>query len=256
MITIDPDKRTVTIGRDGDQRTYGLDTREAFEALSGLWIKSAWEAKYLYTFSWFGRPIIQLPDDMFRVQEVLYAQKPDVVIETGVAHGGSLVYYATLFEAMKRGRVIGVDIEIRPHNRKALEEHELFHRIELIEGDSTAPEIVARVKDMIAPGESVLVFLDSDHSYTHVRKELEMYAPLVTPSSYIVSTDGIMKDLVGSPRSEADWGTNNPYEAARDFLREHPDFELHQPEWPFDESIGLKENVTQWPGAWLRKRQR
>jgi cephalosporin hydroxylase len=254
MITIDPEKRIVTIAVDGKETAHSLDSREAFEALSAIWVRSGWEAKYLYTFTWFGRPIIQLPDDMFRVQEVLYSQRPDVVIETGVAHGGSLVFYASIFEAMKHGRVIGVDVEIRQHNRTALETHELFHRIDLVEGDSTSPAIIDDVRALIKPGETAIVFLDSNHSYAHVRRELELYAQFVTPGSYIVSTDGIMKDLVGSPRSEADWGTNNPYEAARDFLRDHPEFELHQPEWRFNESSELRSNVTQWPGAWLRRR--
>lgn len=253
MIHIDEDARTVTLEKDGQRDTFSLDTREAFEALSSLWMRSAWEAKYLYTFTWFGRPIIQLPDDMFRVQEVLYSMRPDFVIETGVAHGGSLIFYASIFEAMRHGHVIGVDIEIRKHNRDALEAHELIHRIDLIEGSSTALEIVAQVRDRVPPGAKTIVFLDSDHSFAHVREELELYAPLVSPGSYIVATDGIMKDLVGSPRSSPDWGTNNPYEAARDFLSSHPEFVLRPPAWRFDESQGLKETVTQWPGAWLHR---
>jgi len=211
------------------------------------------ETKYLYTFTWFGRPIIQLPDDMFRVQEVLYNLKPDYVVETGIAHGGSLVFYASLFEAMGHGRVIGVDIEIRKHNRAALEAHELFHRIDLIEGDSTAPDVLERVRGLVTPGSNVIVFLDSNHSFDHVRRELELYAPFVSPGSYIVATDGIMKDLVGSPRSAPDWGTNNPFEAARDFLQSHPEFVLREPAWRFDESVGLRKGVTQWPGAWLER---
>lgn len=253
MISIDPENRTVSFDQDGKTRSVALDSPEAFELLSSLWIRSAWETKYLYTFTWFGRPIIQLPDDMFRVQEVLYHLKPAYVIETGVAHGGSLVFYASIFEAMGHGRVIGVDIEIRKHNRDALESHELFHRIDLIEGDSTAPQIIEDVRALVTQPGPVIVFLDSNHSYEHVRRELELYAALVTPGSYIVATDGIMKDLVGSPRSAPDWGTNNPFEAARDFLTVHPEFVLREPSWRFDESVGLRKNVTQWPGAWLER---
>ena len=253
MIEIDPKKRRMTI-RDGEHvESFTLEDPRAFEMLSSLWMRSAWETKYLYTFTWFGRPIIQLPDDMFRVQEVLYAQRPDVVIETGVAHGGSLVFYASIFEAMGSGRVIGVDIEIRPHNRKAIEEHPLFSRIELIEGNAIADSVVADVRKRLRPNDRVIVFLDSNHSYDHVLAELEAYAPLVSVGSYIVATDGIMKDLVGSPRSQADWGTNNPFHAAQTFLAGHPEFVLAEPSRTFDESDGANVNVTQWPGSWLKR---
>ncbi len=253
MIEIDPKTRRMTI-RDGERvETFTLEDPRAFEVLSSLWMRSAWETKYLYTFTWFGRPIIQLPDDMFRVQEVLYAQRPDVVIETGVAHGGSLVFYASIFEAMGSGRVIGVDIEIRPHNRKAIEEHPLFSRIELIEGNAIAESVVADVRNRLRPNDRVIVFLDSNHSYDHVLAELEAYAPLVSVGSYIVATDGIMKDLVGSPRSQSDWGTNNPFQAAQTFLASHPEFVLAEPSRTFDESDGANVNVTQWPGSWLKR---
>ncbi len=149
-----------------------------------------------------GRPIIQLPEDMVRVQEVIYRLKPDLIVETGVAHGGSLIFYASLFEAMGHGRVVGIDIEIRPHNRAAIEAHQMFKRIELIEGGSTAPEIVSQVRDGIKPDETVLVLLDSNHTRDHVLEELRLYAPMVTPGSYIVATDGIMAQVVGGRRTD------------------------------------------------------
>lgn len=253
MIEIDPERRCMTIRTNGLEESFTLEDPRAFDTLSKLWMRSAWETKYLYTFTWFGRPIIQLPDDMFRVQEVLYSLRPDVVIETGVAHGGSLMFYASIFEAMKHGRVIGVDIEIRPHNRSAIEAHPLSSRISLIEGNAIAADVIANVRSGVNSSERVLVFLDSNHSYDHVLAELEAYAPLVTVGSYIVATDGIMKDLVGSPRSQTDWGTNNPYHAAQDFLLRHPEFVLEEPTRAFDESSGVISNVTQWPGAWLRR---
>lgn len=249
-ISIDSKSRRIALE---DGREIAFDSPEAFEVLSALWMRCAWETKYVYTFTWFGRPIIQVPDDMFRVQEVLYRLKPDVVIETGVAHGGSLVYYASLFEAMKHGRVIGVDIEIRPHNRKALDAHELRHRIELIEADAVADATVAQVRELVAPGETAIVFLDSNHSYAHVLAELEAYAPFVSVGSYIVATDGIMKDVADSPRAGADWIRDNPFEAAKTFLAAHPEFVEETPSWPFDESDGLRSGVTQWPGAWLKR---
>jgi len=167
-IIIDTEKKTLVCNEHGKERVHDLYSKDAFELLSQQWLKVGWNEKYQYTFSWFGRPIIQLPEDMIRTQEVIYRVKPDVIIETGVAHGGSLVYYASLCKAMGKGRIIGVDIEIRPHNRKAIEEHELFSYITLIEGSSIDEEVVNKVRSLIAPEESVLVILDSNHTKQHV----------------------------------------------------------------------------------------
>ncbi len=199
-----------------------------------------------------GRPVIQLPEDMIRIQEVLYRVKPDVVIETGVAHGGSLIFYASLFKAMGKGRVIGVDIEIRPHNRKAIEAHELKPYIELIEGSSIHPSTVSAVKGMVKANERCLVILDSNHTRDHVRAELEAYHDLVAQGSYIVATDGSMRDLHDVPRGNPEWVKDNPCEAAADFLKTHKDFVLEQPAWPFNES-SLTQNLTHWPDAYLRR---
>jgi cephalosporin hydroxylase len=253
-VTIDTDEGTIVREDSSERRTFAMYSKEAFDTLTPLWVNIGWAQKYSYTFSWMGRPIIQLPEDMVRIQEAIYRVRPDVIIETGVAHGGSLIFYASLCKAMERGRVVGVDIEIRPHNRAAIEAHELYPFITLVEGSSTAPAIVGRVRSLVRDGEAVLVILDSNHSKQHVLDELNAYAPFVTAGSYIVATDGIMKDLVGAPRSQPDWAENNPYSAARAFLAEHPEFALEQPPWPFDESNGLTENVTYWPGAWLRRR--
>jgi cephalosporin hydroxylase len=193
-----------------------------------------------------------LPEDIVRIQEVLYQVKPDVVIETGVAHGGSLILYASLFKAMGKGRVIGVDIEIRPHNRKGIETHELGGLITLIEGSSTAPSTLEQVRSQLKPGETVLVILDSDHSKGHVAAELEAYQALVTPGSYIVATDGIMKDLHDVPRGRPEWTWDHPTAAAAEFAQAHPEFVLEQPAWLFNES-GLSRNLTHWPGAYLRR---
>jgi cephalosporin hydroxylase len=229
-----------------------LYSREAFEILSRLWVKVGWNEKYTYTFSWMGRPVIQLPEDLVRSQEVICRVRPDVVVETGVAHGGSLVFYASLCKAMGKGRVIGVDIEIRPHNRKAIEEHDLAPLIRLVEGGSTDPAVVRQVRELVRPGESALVFLDSSHAKTHVRAELEAYHGLVTPGSYIVATDGIMRDLHDVPRGRPEWKEDHPAAAAAEFASAHPEFVLEQPPWPFNESR-LTQNITHWPGAWLRR---
>ena len=199
-----------------------------------------------------GRPIIQLPEDMIRVQEVIYRVRPDVIIETGVAHGGSLIYYASLCKAMETGRVVGIDIEIRPHNRKAIEQHELSRFITLIEGSSISSDVVHEVQSLVGKGESVLVILDSNHSKQHVMEELELYHGLVTQGSYIVATDGSMKDLYDVPRGKAEWAWDQPTAAALAFATRHPEFLIEQPPWPFNESK-LTDNITHWQGAWLRR---
>jgi cephalosporin hydroxylase len=225
-----------------------IDT--AFELISDQWLKVSWNQKYSYTFTWMGRPIIQIPDDILRIQEVIYRLKPDVIVETGVAHGGSLILYASLCKAMGRGRVVGVDIEIRPHNRKAIEAHEMSPLITLVEGNSIAAETVDRVRALLKPGDKVLVILDSCHAKAHVAGELEAYQALVTPGSYIVATDGCMKDLHDVPLGRSEWREDHPTAAAAEFAAKHPEFVLEQPAWPFNEST-LKKNVTHWPGAYL-----
>lgn len=252
-ITIDTELRRLVREDGGRSTDCDLYSDEAFEIISREWVRVGWNQKYQYSFSWMGRPIIQLPEDMIRSQEVIHRVKPDVILETGVAHGGSLVYSASLLKVLGKGRVIGIDIEIRPHNRKAIEEHPLAPMITLVEGSSTDAAIVAKAKSMIKPGETVLVFLDSNHTKEHVAGELEAYCGLVTPGSYIVATDGVMRDLADAPRGGADWATNNPTEAAAEFAARHPEFILEQPAWPFNESA-LTKNITHWPGAWLRRR--
>ncbi len=251
-IIIDTDKNTLTEEDAGMTRVLGLYSREAFASISRQWVRVGWNQKYQYTFSWMGRPVIQLPEDMIRIQEVISRLQPDVIIETGVAHGGSLIFYASLCKALDKGRIVGIDIEIRPHNRAAIEAHPLAGYITLIERSSTALETVREVAGLVKPGERVLVILDSDHSKNHVLGELDAYAGLVTPGSYIVATDGIMYDLADVPRGKPDWKTDNPSEAARIFAASHPEFVLEQPPWLFNESR-LESNITHWPGAWLRR---
>lgn len=251
-LTIDTEARELQIDDGLHPRTLPLYSREAFEAISRQWLRVGWNEKYPYTFSWFGRPVIQLPDDMIRIQEVIFRVQPDLLIETGVAHGGSLVFYASLMKAMGKGRVIGVDIEIRPHNRKAIETHLLSSMITLIEGSSTADATVQQVRSLVRAGESVMVVLDSNHTKAHVAAELERYQNFVTPGSYLVATDGSMEDLSDVPRGHAEWRWDNPAEAAREFAASHPEFVIEQPAWPFNESV-LRENITHWPAAWLRR---
>jgi cephalosporin hydroxylase len=244
-IAIDTDKQSVAL--DGEE--LPLYSTTAFAALSAVWSKVAWNQKYTYGFTWLGRPIIQLPEDMVRMQEAIYRTKPDVVVETGVAHGGSLVFYASLLKAMGRGRVVGIDIDIRQHNRVAIERHELAPLITLIEADSV--KAVDRLA--LLPGERTMVILDSNHSREHVARELELYAPLVTSGCYIVATDGMMEQLHDVPRGRPEWSHDNPAAAARAFAASHPEFVLEPAPFVFDETLSHHQ-ITHWPDAFLRRR--
>lgn len=236
----------------GHQKKLSIGSPEAFKILSGLWLRSGWDTKYVYGFSWMGRPIIQLPEDMLRIQEIIYRVKPDVLIETGIAHGGSLIFYASLFKAIEKGRVIGVDIEIRPHNRKAIEAHEMYDRITMIEGSSVDDNIVGVVRSKIKACDRGLVILDSNHTRAHVLAELRAYAEFVAVDSYIVACDGIMQAMVGAPRTNPEWITDNPQSAVKEFLAGRDDFMLEEPVFPFNEGE-ITERVTYWPNAFLRR---
>lgn len=254
MIRIDLEQGWIGEDVNGSEERHSLGSGSGFALASRVWLRAGWDAKYVYSFTWMGRPIIQLPEDLMRMHEVIYSLRPTLVVETGVAHGGSLIYYASLLKEMNiPGRIVGVDIEIRPHNRAAIEAHELFSYITLIEGSSVASEVVERVQALVRTEDKVIVVLDSNHSKAHVLAELEAYAPLVSRNSYIVATDGIMHSLSDAPRSRPDWVWNNPRAAAVEFLKMHPEFELALPVPPFNES-SVSEPVTYWPDAWLRRR--
>jgi cephalosporin hydroxylase len=251
-LSIDLGAGSVTVDGAAGPESYPFESPEAFRLVSEAWLRVGWDQKYVYSFSWLGRPVIQLPDDLIRVQEVIATVRPDVLIETGVAHGGSLVFYATLCKALDRGRVVGVDIEIRPHNRRAIEEHPLAGLITLIEGDSADRATVEQVEAQIAEGETTLVLLDSGHSKAHVLRELRAYGDLVTPGSYLVVMDGIMERLAGAPRSHDDWAWNNPAAAISEFLREDSRFVAEEPEFVFNEGL-VRERVTYWLRGYLKR---
>lgn len=252
MIKIDMKSALVTIEEDGRERVVPLGSEDAFVILSKAWLRAGWDTKYVYGFTWLGRPIIQLPEDLVRVQEAIYRVKPDVVIETGVAHGGSLVFYAGLLKAIGRGRVIGVDIDVRPHNRQAIEAHELSSLITIVQGSSIDPVVAGDVRSMVRPGERVFIMLDSNHSKEHVLRELDAYADLVSIGSWIVAADGIMEEVAGAPRTSPDWIWNNPKAAAREFVERRDEFRIEPPEIPFNEGL-IHERVTYWPGAWVKR---
>ena len=252
-LIIDTTAQTLSCDEAGQSLTLPLYSDKALELITREWVRVGWNQKYSYSYSWLGVPIIQLPQDMVRIQEVIYRVRPDVIVETGVAHGGSLVFYASLCHAIGKGRVIGVDIKIHPRNRSAIQSHALADLIRLIEADSTSPEALHEVRSLVKPGESVLVLLDSCHTKAHVLAELERYGPLVTPGSYLVATDGIMGDLHDVPRGQSEWNWDNPTAAAAEFARNHAEFALENPPWPFKENT-LASDATYWPGAWLRRR--
>lgn len=249
MISIDREAGTLTAGG----RTLPLESAEAFTILSEAWMDAALRVKLPYTFTWLGRPVIQFADDLLRLQELVYRVQPDVIVETGVAHGGSLIFHASLCKLLGRGRVIGIDIEIRPHNRAAIETHPLAPFITLFEGSSTDPAVVHAVKASIDPGAGVLVILDSNHTRAHVLAELEAYAPLVHPGSYVVAMDGhAMEAAAASPRAGAEWATDNPNAAVREYAAAHPELVLDDEALLFNESI-LSHSVSGFRGGVLRR---
>ncbi len=227
------------------EREFDIYTPEGFRVMANLWTRSNWQNKLSYEVTWLGIPIIQLPEDILMVQELIWKNRPDVIVESGVAHGGALILYASLLELLGRGRVIGVDIEIRKYNRLAIESHPASKRITLIEGSSTDPAILDAVKSRIRPGERVMVMLDSNHTHDHVRAELELYAPLVGPGSYIVVFDGVMTLVADAPNSKPGWDKDNPLTAVTEFLQAHSDFESD----PSYERLA----VSYCPGGFLRR---
>lgn len=234
--------------QEKQQRIAGFADDAEFRALSERWRAMALERKYMNNFSWLGRPMIQLPMDAMAMQELIWSVKPDLVIETGVAHGGSVVLSASMLELLGHGEVLGVDIEIRAHNREAIEAHPLAHRIRLIEGSSTAPEVVAQVRAAAAGKQRVLVFLDSNHTHAHVLAELNAYADLVSPGSYCVVFDTFVEDMPDDyVWTERPWGKgNNPKTAVWEYLRSHPEFQI-------DKSVEDKLLVTSAPDGFLRR---
>jgi cephalosporin hydroxylase len=190
------------------------------------WIKALSENRLNYEIDWLGMPVIQTPEDLVLMQELIYSIRPDIIVEIGIAHGGGLVFYASLLELLGRGHVIGVDIEIRPHNRTAIENHWLSHRIDLIEGDSTSDETFGKVKTVVPRGSRVIVCLDSDHTRTHVLKELALYQSLIPVGGYFVVFDTVISRLAAVGNSEEKYLNNSPMEAVLDFIKLTPDFRI------------------------------
>lgn len=220
----------------------------ALRARAMDFLRDAGSHGYSYNFRWLGRPVIQYPQDLMAVQEILFATKPQLVIETGIAHGGSLIFHASILEMMGgEGHVVGVDIDIRKHNRVEIEAHPMFKRITLIEGSSIDEGIAEQVHDLARGKERVMVMLDSNHTHDHVLRELALYSPLVKQGMYLIVFDTSIDDMpAGYYAGTRPWGEgNNPKTAVQEFLRANDRFVV-------DEDIDAKLLVTVAPGGYLR----
>jgi cephalosporin hydroxylase len=202
---------------------------EGLKQASMEFTRESIESGYSYNFSWMGRPIIQYPQDMIAMQEIIWKIKPDLIIETGIAHGGSLIYYASLLELIGSGDVLGIDIDIRSHNRKEIEKHPMMKRIRMIEGSSLSSQVLDQTTAWSKGKKRILVCLDSNHTHEHVLEEMRLYSPLVTPGSYLVVFDTIVEDLPGHLYSTRPWSLgNNPKTAVQEFLKQNDQFIVDQ----------------------------
>ena len=226
----------------------GLKNDQDVQALSRVWLREITRHKYAYNFNWMGRPIIQFPQDMIAMQEIIWQVRPDLIIETGIAHGGSLIYYASLLEMFGGdGYVLGIDIDIRRHNREAIETHPMYKRIEMIEGSSVSDEVISAVAGHVQDKKAVLVVLDSNHTHEHVLAELNVYSQHVTTNSYIVVFDTLLDDMPDDLVQDRPWGPgDNPKTAVKEFLQGTDAFEI-------DKDIESKILITVAPDGYLRR---
>lgn len=235
----------------------------ALQMRSMQWFCDTAKYNYSYNFRWLGRPIIQVPQDIVAMQELIWAIKPDLIIETGIAHGGSLIFSASMLAMLdmedaivqdisfnpkqSKRHVIGIDIDIRAHNRRAIETHPMASRITMLQGSSVADDMVAQVKQLANQYKTVLVCLDSNHTHEHVLAELKAYAPLVSNGSYCVVFDTIVEDMPDDMYPDRPWNkTNNPKTAVHSYLKEHPEFVI-------DNSIQHKLLITVAPDGYLKR---
>lgn len=221
--------------RECEQEILDLGHDHSLKDASKDWMNKANAKKYSYHFEWMGRPIIQYPQDIMAMQELIWQVQPDLIIETGIAHGGSLIFFASMLElnaacgGPNDAEVLGVDIDIRPHNREAIEAHPMFRRISMIQGSSIAPEIIAQVQARAVDKKRILISLDSNHTHDHVLAELQAYAPLTSVGSYCVVFDTVIEDMPAEMFPDRPWGPgDNPKTALRSYLKEHPEFEINR----------------------------
>jgi cephalosporin hydroxylase len=236
-----------TFYQDRTQSNKKLGASEKLKELSIKFIEESAKLMYSYNFDWFGRPIIQYPQDIVAMQELIWDIKPDLIIETGIARGGSLTLYASILEAIGHGEVLGIDIDIREHNREKIEKHPLAKRITMLEGSSVSEEIIKQVESQAKGKDKILVILDSNHTHEHVLKELELYHKFVTKGSYLVVFDTIIEYMSSDFFQNRPWGVgNNPMTAVDEFLKTSKDFEI-------DESIDNKLLISVAPRGYLKR---
>jgi cephalosporin hydroxylase len=249
--------------REVEGNIQGLGEDKLLQALSQIWLRDTARHKWSYNFTWMGRPAIQLPNDTWAMQELVWKIRPDLIIESGIAHGGSLIYYASLLalldlcEVVESGvpyhptqtqrKVLGLDIDIRAHNRQAIENHPMFNWIKMLQGSSVAPETIEQVVKIAKNHKRILVSLDSSHTHDHVLAELEAYAPLVSPGSYCVVFDTVLEDMPPEQCFNRPWAPgNSPKTAVWEFLQAHPEFEI-------DHTIEHKLLITVAPDGFLKR---
>ena len=239
--------------REVADRIAANGTDQPLQAAAHGFMAASIAAKYSYNFSWLGRPIIQYPQDIVAMQELIWSLQPELIVETGIAHGGSLIFSASMLElnaacgGAADARVVGVDIDIRAHNRAAVEAHPLARRITMLQGSSVAPEIVAEVRRLATGRKRVLVALDSNHTHAHVLAELEAYAPLTSVGSYCVVFDTVIDDMPASMFPDRPWGPgDNPKTALFEYLKRHPEFEIRK-------DVDHKLMITVAPDGYLKR---
>ena len=231
----------------------GLANDQDVQELSRTWSQETNRNGYTYNFEWLGRPIIQYPQDIMAMQELIWQVQPDLIIEMGIAHGGSLIFFASMLElnaacgGPSDAGVLGVDIDVREHNRKAIEQHPMARRISMIEGSSIDPNIIEQVKAGAEGKKKILVCLDSNHTHDHVLAELEAYAPLTSVDSYCVVFDTLIEDMPAELFENRDWGPgDNPKTAVWEYLKTHPEFEI-------DKSVYHKLLISVAPDGYLKR---
>lgn len=235
-----------------EERIEAIGKNEELKSCANNFVKASLAPKYSYNFSWLGRPIIQYPQDMIAMQEIIWKVKPELIIETGIAHGGSLIFSAAMLELVaacggSEGEVLGIDIDIRQHNREAIENHPMHKRITMIQGSSIDPDIIAQVVEKAKGKKRILVCLDSNHTHDHVLAELKAYASLATVGSYCVVFDTIVEDIPKDLSENRPWGPgNNPKTAVFEYLKKHPEFVI-------DRDIQNKILITVAPEGYLKR---
>jgi len=251
--------------RDVASNIEGLRADVDLQAMSRIWIREITPHRWAYNFSWLGRPAIQFPNDAWAMQEIIWQVRPDLIIETGIAHGGSLIFSASMLALLdiadaavandtinpriSNRKVLGIDIEIRSHNRAAIEQHPLSSRIQLIQGSSISSEVIAEVKEIAAGYSRILVCLDSNHTHDHVLEELKAYAPLTSVGSYCIVFDTIIEDMPESFFPNRQWGVgNNPKTAVQEYLKTHTEFQI-------DQNMHHKLLITVAPDGYLKRIQ-